>query len=90
MMGVQSGLGASGEDKLIGFWPLSIGYWTNQTYVDQFGNVTFTQVVQDRCVVKVCQVGHVLVLLVLRRIELLKDILLDRFLSGSIGNANGH
>jgi len=48
-----------------------------KTYVDEFSNVTLAQIVQNRCVIEVCQVGHVLSLLVFRRVKLLQEVLLD-------------
>lgn len=54
--------------------------WITLTYVDELSNVSFAQVVQHRSVVQVCQVGHILALLVLWWIQLLQQILLDRAL----------
>lgn len=50
------------------------------TYVDQLMVVTLPQVVQDGGVVEVCQVGHILSLLILRWVHLLQKVLLEGLL----------
>jgi len=56
--------------------PLLLG----QTYVDELSVVTLLEIVQDRGVVKVCQVGHILSLLILGRVHLLQQVLLQGLL----------
>ena len=50
------------------------------TYVDQFGEVSLLEIVKDRGIVQVCQVGHILTFFVFWRIQLLQQILLQSFL----------
>lgn len=49
------------------------------TYVDEFMVVTLLQIVKDRSVVKVCQVGHILCLLIFWWIDLCDQIFLEIF-----------
>lgn len=53
------------------------------SYVDQLVNVTLFQIVQDRGIVQVGQVGHVFRLLVLGRVHLLQQIFFQGFLFGA-------
>ena len=53
---------------------------SKKTYVDQFSEISLFQVVEDRGIIQVGQVGHVLSLLILGRIQLLQKIFLDIFL----------
>lgn len=46
------------------------------SYVDELVVVTLFQIVQDRRIVEVCQVGHVLSLLILGRVHLLEQVFL--------------
>lgn len=49
------------------------------TYVDEFMVVTLLQIVKDRSIVKVCQVGHILCLLIFWWIDLCDQIFLEIF-----------
>lgn len=72
----------NGEDcsTLVSQHGQGLGQGRSPTYVDQLSDVSLLQVVQDTSIVKVGQIGHVLSLFVLGRIQLLQDILLDGFL----------
>lgn len=48
-----------------------------QTYVDQLMIVSLLEVIQDGRVIQVCQVGHVLAFLVLGRVHLPYQVLLE-------------
>lgn len=48
-----------------------------EPYVDELGVVTLLQVVEDRSIVEVGQIGHVLAFLVLGRVHLLELVLLE-------------
>lgn len=50
---------------------------TQNTYVDQLGVVSLPQVMQNRSVVKIGQVGHIFGFLVFWRIDLLEEIFLQ-------------
>lgn len=47
------------------------------TYVDKLGLITLAQVMQHGCVIKVCQVGHIISLLILGRIDLTDKVFLE-------------
>lgn len=48
-----------------------------EPYVDELGVVTLLQVVEDRSIVEVGQIRHVLAFLILRRVHLLQLVLLE-------------
>lgn len=48
-----------------------------EPYVDELGVVTLLQVVEDRSIVEVGQIGHVLGFLILGRVHLLQLVLLE-------------
>lgn len=48
-----------------------------ESYVDELGVVTLLQVVEDRSIVEVGQIGHVFGFLILGRVHLLQLILLE-------------
>lgn len=50
---------------------------TADTYVDQLGTITLAQVMQDRGIVKIGQVRHILAFLVFGRVDLADQILLE-------------
>ena len=50
------------------------------THIDEFEVVTLFEVVQDRCVIQVGQIGHVFALLEFRRVHLLQQVFLERLL----------
>lgn len=49
------------------------------TYVNKFMVISLLQVIQNRSVVEVCQVGHILAFLVLRWVDLSNKIFLEVF-----------
>ena len=51
-------------------------------YIDELVNISLFEIVKDRSFVQVGQVGHVLGLLILRRVQLLQQVLLDCALLG--------
>ena len=53
---------------------------TSDTHVDQLCKIPLLQVVKDRGIVEICQVGHVLAFFVLWRIQLLEKVFLQSFL----------
>lgn len=55
----------------------TIGFYMPATYVDKLIVVTLLQVMQYGSVVEVCQVGHILSLLVLGGVHLLDLLLLQ-------------
>lgn len=50
---------------------------SEEPYVDEFGVVTLLQVVEDRSIVEVSQIGHVFGFLILGRVHLLQLVLLE-------------
>ena len=58
------------------------------TYVDHHGVVSLAEVVEDGGLVEECQVGHVLGLLVLGRVDLLA-LLLGQFLLAAVRQGQG-
>lgn len=52
-------------------------WWHRHTYVDKFVKITLSQVMENRGIVKVCQVGHIFGFFVFWRIDLLKDVFLE-------------
>jgi len=50
---------------------------SEESYIDELGVVTLLQVVEDRSIVEVSQIGHVLAFLILGRIHLLQLVLLE-------------
>ena len=46
------------------------------TYVDKLGLITLAQVMQHGSVIKICQVGHIISLLILGRIDLTDKVFL--------------
>jgi hypothetical protein len=47
------------------------------TYVDKFIKITLSQVMENRGIVKVCQVGHILTFFVFWRVDLIDEVFLE-------------
>ena len=61
----------------------TLGLWA-LTYINQFVFVTCFQIVKHTGIVQVCQVGHILSLLILGRIHLLQQVFFHRSLLGAV------